>query len=54
MKFSPTYTAELRFLLENLAISFHFYADDTQIYFKINDIREDKIKIDPIIQNVKN
>ena len=48
------YTAELSFLLENLGVSFHFYADDTQIYFKITDIREDKIKIDRVIQNVKN
>merc|ERR1719154_616838 len=48
------YTAELSFLLENLGVSFHFYADDTQIYFKITNIREDKIKIDRVIQNVKN
>jgi len=38
------YTAELSYLLEDMDVSFHSYADDTQIYFKVSDSSLDKIK----------
>ena len=47
------YTAELTYLLEDLDVSFHSYADDTQIYFKVSDPSIDLVKIKSVIQKVQ-
>ena len=47
------YTIELQTILGNLNVSFHFCADDTQIYLEINDIDEDKIRVNLIYQKIK-
>lgn len=46
------YTAELSYLLEDMDVSFHSYADDTQIYFKVSDSSLDKIK--SVVEKVQN
>ena len=47
------YTAELSHLLEDLNVSFHLYADDTQIYFRISDANLDSLKIKFVIEKVQ-
>ena len=43
------YTSSLQYVLKELKVSFHLYADDTQIYFKLSsNIDEDKFKIQSI------
>ena len=43
------YTSSLQYVLKELKVSFHLYADDTQIYFRLSsNIEEDKIKIQSI------
>ena len=43
------YTSSLQYVLKELKVSFHLYADDTQIYFRLSsNIDEDKIKIQSI------
>ena len=48
------YTAELSYLLQDLEVSFHSYADDTQIYFKVSDANLDSIKIRSVVEKVQN
>ena len=48
------YTAELSYLLQDLDVSFHSYADDTQIYFKVSDANLDSIKIRSVVEKVQN
>ena len=47
------YTAELSLLLEDLNVSFHLYADDTQIYFRVSDANLDSLKIKFVIEKVQ-
>merc|ERR1711872_823193 len=42
------YTSSLQYVLKQLGVSFHLYADDTQIYFRLSNIHDDKIKIQSI------
>ena len=46
------YTTELHYLLQSHGVSSHFYADDTQIYFKITDINHDEIKINRLMNEI--
>ena len=48
------YTAELSYLLKDLDVSFHSYADDTQIYFKVSDANLDLVKIKSVVEKVQN
>ena len=47
------YTAELSYLLEDLNVSFHSYADDTQIYFKVSDPNLDSLKVKSVVEKVQ-
>ena len=39
------YTSSLQYVLKDHGVSFHLYADDTQIYFRLSNIDESKLKI---------
>ena len=39
------YVTSLQFLLNEFDVSFHCYADDTQIYFRVTDERNDMLKV---------
>ena len=47
------YTLELSLLLEKHDISFKLYADDTQLYFVLDDLKNVQDKIDRIMQDIK-
>ena len=47
------YTTELQYLLQSHEISCHFYADDTQIYFKITGRNHDEIKINRLMTEIR-
>ena len=42
------YTSSLQNVLKEFEVSFHLYADDTQIYFELSNIHDDKQKIKDI------
>ena len=42
------YTSSLQYVLQDLGVSFHLYADDTQIYFRLSNVHESKLKIQTI------
>ena len=46
------YTIELHYVLESLGISYHCYADDTQIYFSFETINEAEHKLGEIFHAV--
>ena len=47
------YTRSLVTLLEALNVAYHFYADDTQIYIRIDSIEEVKGKLSSLINDIK-
>ena len=46
------YTIELHYILESLGVSYHCYADDTQIYFTFESISEAENKLGVIVNKV--
>ena len=47
------YTSSLSLLLEAHGVTYHFYADDTQIYVKITNIADTKRKIELLTSDVR-
>ena len=47
------YTGTLAFLLNAHGVSYHFYADDTQVYIMIEDIDEAKHRISLLLSDIK-
>ena len=47
------YTIELSHLLKSLNITCHFYADDTQLLFKISNIDETIIEVNQVFNKIK-
>ena len=47
------YTGTLAFLLEAHGISYHFFADDTQLYIRVEDIDEAKHRLSPLLPDLK-
>ena len=47
------YTGTLAFLLKAHGISYHFFADDTQLYIKVEDADEAKHSISSLLSDLK-
>ena len=47
------YTGTLAFLLNAHGVSYHFYADDTQVYIRIEDIDDAKHRISLLLSDIK-
>ena len=47
------YTGTLAFLLEAHGVSYHFFADDTQLYIKVEDIDEAKHRLSSLLSDLK-
>ena len=47
------YTGTLAFLLEAHGVSYHFFADDTQLYIRVEDIDEAKHKLSSLLSDLK-
>ena len=47
------YTATLIFLLDAHGVRYHFYADDTQVYIKIEDIDDTHHRISSLLSDIK-
>ena len=47
------YTGTLAFLLEAHGVSYHFFADDTQLYIKVEDIDEAKHRLSFLLSDLK-
>ena len=47
------YTGTLSFLMDAHGVSYHFYADDTQLYIKIDNIDEAKHKLSLLLSDMK-
>ena len=47
------YTGTLAFLLEAHGVSYHFFADDTQLYFRVEDIDEAKHRLSSLYSDLK-
>ena len=48
------YTGTLAFLLEAHGVSYHFFADDTQLYIRVEDIDEAKHRLSSLMSDLKN
>ena len=47
------YTGTLAFLLEAHGVSYHFFADDTQLYIRVEDIDESKHRLSSLMSDLK-
>ena len=47
------YTGTLAFLLEAHGVSYHFFADDTQLYIRVEDIDEAKHRLSSLLSDFK-
>ena len=47
------YTGTLAFLLEAHGVSYHFFADDTQLYIRVEDIDEAKHRFSSLMPDLK-
>ena len=47
------YTGILTFLLEAHGVSYHFFADDTQLYIRVEDIDEAKHRLSSLLSDLK-
>ena len=47
------YTSTLVFLLEAHGVSYHFFADDTQLYIRVEDIDEAKHRLSSLVSDLK-
>ena len=47
------YTGALAFLLETRGVSYHFFADDTQLYIRVEDIDEAKHRLSSLLSDLK-
>ena len=47
------YTTELSYLLDTLGVSFHFYSDDSQLYFEVTNLNDDQLFINHMISKIK-
>ena len=47
------YTGTLAFLLEGHGVNYHFFADDTQLYIKVEDIDEAKHRLSSLLSDLK-
>ena len=47
------YTSTLAFLLEVHGVSYHFFADDTQLYIRVEDIDEAKHRLSCLLSDLK-
>ena len=47
------YTGTLAFLLETHGVSYHFFADDTQLYIRVEDIDEAKHRLSSFLPDLK-
>ena len=47
------YTGTHAFLLEAYGVSYHFFADDTQLYIKVEDIDEAKHRLSSLLSDLK-
>ena len=47
------YTGTLAFLLEAHGVSYHFLADNTQLYIKFEDIDEAKHRLSSVLSDLK-
>ena len=47
------YTTELSYLLDTLGVSFHFYSDDSQLYFEVTNLNDDQLFINHVISKIK-
>ena len=49
----PIYTGTLAFLLEAHGVSYHFFADDTRLYIRVEDIDEAKHRLSSFLSDLK-
>ena len=47
------YTGTLAFLLEAHGVNYHFFADDTQLYIRVEDIDEAKHRLSSLLSDLK-
>ena len=47
------YTGTLAFLLEDHGVSYHFFADDTRLYIRVEDIDEAKHRLSSLLSDLK-
>ena len=47
------YSGTLAFLLKAHGVSYHFFADDTQLYIRVEDIDEAKHRLSSLMSDLK-
>ena len=53
VQYCSVYTGTLAFFLEAHGVSYHFFADDTQIYIRVEDIDEAKHRLSSLLSDLK-